>query len=147
MKRHTPEIHSSYLDRFLDTMQLCEIIKLAVKKLHGKQFEAFAFRGMSGALLAPPLALKMKKTLIMVRKPGQCHTDRTVEGDAAAERYIIVDDFVSTGETIRTIVEEVTKAFPRATCIGLLKLRDIGRCDYGESFLPIEQLRRRYGVK
>ena len=42
---------------------------------------AIAFSGMSGALIAPIVALRLKKPLIMVRKDNdESHSGRLVEG-------------------------------------------------------------------
>jgi hypothetical protein len=87
-------------------------------------FDAIAFSGLSGALIAPILAIEMGKTLLCVRRNGETrdsHSSRMVEGDVNAMRYIIVDDFTSTGATVRHIFDEVRKAAPSAKCIGVLE--------------------------
>jgi adenine/guanine phosphoribosyltransferase-like PRPP-binding protein len=44
----------------------------------------------------------------------------TLEGDFSVKRYIIVDDFISSGNTMRAIHEDVKAAVPNAQCVGLL---------------------------
>lgn len=74
---------------------------------------------MSGALIAPILAQRLGKTLILVRKKGEsCHSGKMVEGDSAARRYIIVDDFVGYGDTVRAIFTAVGEFAPQAVCLG-----------------------------
>lgn len=127
---HVPHIHSSYLRKFLEPDKLKDHIRMACVALSDWDFDAIAFRGMSGALIAPPVALALGKTLIMVRKPDEdSHAIRwsipkenhLVEGDAGARTYIIVDDFISSGRTKEAIIEAVKNFAPHARCLGLLE--------------------------
>jgi adenine/guanine phosphoribosyltransferase-like PRPP-binding protein len=98
---------------------LKETLRIAAKTLRKYEFDAIAFTGMSGALLAPTLALRLEKNLLMVRKPGDSHSGMRVEGDKAALRYVIVDDFMASGRTVRTILKEVADFAWNAQCIGV----------------------------
>lgn len=50
---------------------------------------------MSGALIAPIVALRMNKPIIMVRKSSEkSHSSRIVEGYKAASKYVILDDLI-----------------------------------------------------
>lgn len=127
INRHRPSVRSSYLHHALEPAKVRPFIAAAVKLLRGKSFEAIAFRGMSGAVVAPLLAYSMNKSLIMVRKPEDkysSHATLPVEGDINAANYIIVDDCVATGRTIRTILAEVEIFAPEAQCIGVLLYYD-----------------------
>ena len=97
----------------------------------GVEFDAFAFCGISGAYVAPVLAVMMSKGITAVRKEGErCHSGRKVEG-AINCRYIIVDDFVSTGATIKHIKDTIMHASPTSQCVGVYQHRDgIFRADY-----------------
>jgi adenine/guanine phosphoribosyltransferase-like PRPP-binding protein len=123
---HELVIHSDYLDTALHPAKVKKFVNAAVKFLKPMDFDAIAFRGMSGALLAPLLAYKLHKTVIMVRKPKctdedcQDHSRYRVEGDINAKRYLILDDFMCSGRTINVIVKEVSKFAPDAKCIGTL---------------------------
>lgn len=77
----------------------------------GTDFETVVFRGTSGALIAPCVADRMRKHLTVIRKHQEhAHTSRTTEGwIRETTRYIIVDDFISEGETVRTIVEAMSQ--------------------------------------
>jgi adenine/guanine phosphoribosyltransferase-like PRPP-binding protein len=116
--------HAEYLRNFIRPENLKKHIAYAVKALDGYKFDAIAFRGMSGALIAPPVALELGKTLIMVRKGSEtCHSKKIVEGDKAATRYIIVDDFCASGETAMTIQHTIYEKFaPQAKCLGVLEV-------------------------
>lgn len=72
------------------------------------EFDAIAMRGASGMLFGAPLAFLMNKGMILVRKPEELnHSYRTVEGLASGKKYIIVDDLVSTGATVRIMKEAI----------------------------------------
>jgi hypothetical protein len=110
---HTPEYeHAGYTGVFLQTGDLRKNIAQAVKILTPIRdtFDGIAFRGMSGAVPAPILALKLRKSLLLVRKgkdKEKCHSVYDVEGDKAVRSYIIVDDQISTGETVADIMKKV----------------------------------------
>lgn len=120
---HTPIISSDYLAEPMQLDKINDFLKRAVKFTKGYNFDAFAFRGMSGALIAPLLAYKTKKTLLMVRKPKNeefTHSRFQIEGDLSAKRYIIIDDQMCTGETVRAIVKDVSEFVPEAKCLGAI---------------------------
>jgi orotate phosphoribosyltransferase len=90
----------------------------AALALYAHTFDAIAFRGMSGALAAAPLALKLNKHLICVRKGESTHADYDVEG-ALGCRYIIVDDCISSGATVRTIQDKIHQSDPLSNCVAI----------------------------
>jgi adenine/guanine phosphoribosyltransferase-like PRPP-binding protein len=96
-------------------------VRKALKALRGKKFDAIAFRGLSGTLIGPLLAFKLNRTMLAVRKrKREGHSGLMVEGDRGARTYIIVDDFIQTARTVRSIIEEV-KDFTddEAQCVGV----------------------------
>lgn len=74
----------------------------AYRKQRGKKFDAIACCGYSGLLISTVLSYEMKIPLIVVRK-NKSHDDSLVFGMENASKYIIVDDFVSSGKTVRLI--------------------------------------------
>jgi len=74
------------------------------------EYDAIAFMGLSGALIAPGVADRLGKPLIAVRKEKSVHSPTQVEGYASGRRYIIVDDCVASGTTVRNIFEALQKA-------------------------------------
>lgn len=100
---------STYLRRFLDAISRGNLIETAVNELspHAWQFRAVAFRGMSGALIAPEIARRLGKSLTMVRKNKKdCHSSYLVEGALGCD-YIIVDDCIASGNTVREIQRDI----------------------------------------
>lgn len=101
--------HSSYTYA-LDAAEHSRIMDRARRVLPNVSFDAIAFTGVSGALLAPPIARECGAGLILVRKAqDNSHAGIALEGALDAETYIIVDDFVSSGDTVRNIIESITK--------------------------------------
>lgn len=96
------------------------ILDKAVRKLklvmRSHPFTAIAFRGVSGALFAPSIADKLKVGLIAIRKETEnCHSSCLIEG-LTNVNYIIVDDFISSGRTIREIVGKIQEEDSHNSC-------------------------------
>lgn len=73
-------------------------------------YDTIAARGMSGAAVAPILAYALNKKLALVRKPeAHSHDSRSFVGDIG-DRWIFVDDFISSGETIRQTARALNDA-------------------------------------
>ncbi len=103
---YIPEFDDDYPSAFLCPPRLLKAVEKCIKIIRRKKltFDAIAFRGLSGAVVAPLVALKLRKTLIAVRKT-KSHGLGPVAGDLAARSYIIVDDLISSGTTVRKIVK------------------------------------------
>jgi orotate phosphoribosyltransferase len=104
--------------------RLCDKTAARLKKLRSKLgFDAVAFMGMSGSLLAPPVARQLKLRMIAVRPVGNSshtHSVHVVEAPDGCDRYVILDDFIETGETVRRIVRETKKELPYVRPVGIL---------------------------
>lgn len=135
--------HSHYLHNLLDTSQREERLNVMAAKLKDVDFEAIAFQGMSGCLIAPGLAARLNKSIIMVRKhalrslDGKLyhHSEYTVEGDKEALKYIIADDFFESGATVKNIVDEVSKFNRKAKCVGSVMSK-------GMNFVTLKELKQ-----
>lgn len=69
------------------------------------EFDGIVCRGTSGLIIAPLLAYEFDKKLLVTRKRGDnSHANAVIEGAADIEKFIIVDDFVSTGNTLKAIL-------------------------------------------
>lgn len=107
-----------------------------------------AVRGVSGMSIGYAAAALYDIPIVVCRKGEQAHTSQQVHGDVKrAGRYVIVDDFVSSGETVNTIDMMVRRA-----CLGgepeLLAVlcyvpnRDGGVVKVNGRHVPIHQRRR-----
>lgn len=113
---------SSYMKSFLEVETLKPIVENVVEKLKKKKFDTIAYRGQSGALIAPIVALRMGKGLILVRKDeDSTHSLYKTEG-AIAKRYVIIDDFIASGRTAQAIVKGVAEHTKhKAELVGMIE--------------------------
>jgi adenine/guanine phosphoribosyltransferase-like PRPP-binding protein len=136
---HTPDYdHATHFRIALRPEEISKLLPSLVAILKKFEFDAIAFMGMSGSLLAQPIAMKLKKNLIMVRKTTRgVHSSRLVEGDRASRRYIIVDDLVDSGDTARKIMKRI-KRWSESECLGVLevnKVADEGQVELTQIFI------------
>ena len=90
----------------------------AVESLKDVDFDTIAFRGASGALFAPIVAHLLKKEIFYVRKLDGSHSYADYEGFIESEKYIILDDFIGSGDTLRAIHKVMQKENPKASLVG-----------------------------
>lgn len=119
------KIRSDYLNTVLTAEGLNRVINEMTGHLtpHEGEFSAVAFRGMSGAVVAPGVAQRLNKDLIVVRKPHEInHSNMGVEG-VECKAYVIIDDFIDSGTTIKEIRRAVRQEeiFGKLVGIGLYK--------------------------
>ena len=114
MKSSSYQIHiesEEWQEPFLKPTELPQTVKDLVALIDQKtqgNYDAIAFSGMSGAVLAGALSLATGKGLIIVRKPNEkTHVENWIEGVSNPRRYIIVDDLIEEGKTLSRIMEHV----------------------------------------
>lgn len=117
---------AAHLIHLLHPEQLQIKIRTACDLLHEArvEFDAIAFRGSSGLLIGPPVAMRLNKGMILVRKLGELnlHSEFVVEGDNTARSYIVLDDVVATGHTLSCIYDGVKQFAPQAQFKGVLEV-------------------------
>lgn len=87
------------------------IVKKVIADLKGVDFDAIAVQGVSGLIMGPIVAYLMNKNLVVVRKQGEkSHASQLVESPVSSGKYVILDDFVNSGTTARTIRDAIKKA-------------------------------------
>jgi hypothetical protein len=120
-------IRSDYLHTTIDISELPVTIAGVVQliKNSGVQFDAVAFRGTSGLLVAPSVAMALNKSMILVRKYNteDSHSFCRVEGETDAATYVIIDDFIRSGSTVRAIAQEIASAGIKSECVGIFTYR------------------------
>lgn len=118
--------HAGYMKIALRPDRLKRRLKTIKSALRKHKFDSIAFTGHSGSLLAAPIALYLNKELIMVRKLRKdSHSKIPVEGYKASKRYIIIDDLVSSGSTVKNVYKKVKKFAPKAVCLGVFEVNDV----------------------
>lgn len=81
----------------------------AAKKLNRVDYDTMIGTGLSGSLVVPVLAKFLSKQWAIIRKDGEGqHMPEAFVGDIG-ERWLFVDDFVSTGATLRRVHRTVGK--------------------------------------
>lgn len=108
---------ASVLEQRVD--QFTAIMRSWLAALPERPISHLVYRGVSGACMAWPLSYRLKIPVVAVRKPGEaCHgydpdDEGVISGYGDLFRYIIVDDFISSGATIRAIIHRIDKAWER----------------------------------
>jgi hypothetical protein len=99
----------TYCFRDLDARVERSVMRL---KPDAERFEAIVVRGMSGLIVGPMVASRLKKPWCVVRKPGEgTHSDhKAVEGWHNFRSYIIVDDLIASGGTVRLIQKTIRES-------------------------------------
>jgi adenine/guanine phosphoribosyltransferase-like PRPP-binding protein len=82
------------------------------------KFDSIVFTGMSGALMAPVLADRLNVGLTLFRKTeDRSHSNMRMEG-VVPNRFLFVDDFICSGDTIRRTLTQLKEIYPDAVCVG-----------------------------
>lgn len=112
--------HVPYLKGVINPKDRKKKIERIIKMLkpYNDRFTTFAFMGMSGALIAPLLADKMGKDILLVRKNDKSHSYYNAEGRVDGD-YVIIDDLVDSGKTVRKIIDDISKVYP-IKCVALV---------------------------
>lgn len=83
------------------------------------EFDTIAVRGNSGAIFGGALSVALSVPLILVRKSLEnSHGGSYVQGYPESSRYLIIDDFMSSGETVNAIVDNIAEYRTMALPIG-----------------------------
>lgn len=135
-------IKSSYLTAVFDLPRRRKIISDLVNciKLSGIEFEAIAFRGMSGALIVPDVSTQLDKPFILIRKEDSSHSSHKFEGELAITTYIIIDDCISSGQTVMDIMDSMGEQIPSSDCKGVFLYAhsdEDGETNVIESLVPV----------
>lgn len=107
--------HTSIL---LNHKERNKIVMEAVHVLRNYNFDSIACCGTSGLLVTPQIAEILDKHIIVVRKPSEkCYSPFETEG-VVPNRYIILDDLVCSGRTIRLVKNAIRNDSVRSVCVG-----------------------------
>lgn len=112
---------ASHLFDFLCDKERKNLIDCAYQKMKRieDQFDFIAVRGISGVLLGSIMADRLNKKIAIVRKGGDdTHSHEKIEcrPNCVDTKFAIVDDFISSGTTVNTIIDAISGAY-RAKCV------------------------------
>ena len=115
-----------YFARALLPAVRTELVKMSLKRLRAPDvpdFDKIVVRGVSGITFGAVLAHLLDKALFIIRKSEEwSHSGSIVTGPRGG-RYLIVDDFISGGNTMRAIAEDMAAHDPGATVVGVFLYR------------------------
>lgn len=105
------QFKTGYMDKALTPQGLAGIMEDAKADLADVEFDTIVGTGFSGGVVIPALALAMGKEFVLIRK----ETDDSHHGSgrligSLGERWIFVDDFVSSGHTRRRVIDKIDAA-------------------------------------
>lgn len=110
----------SHTSLVLNHKERNKIIVKAVCKLRkiSDEFDTIACCGISGLLVVPQIAELLNKHILIIRKNEKCYSEFRMEG-VAPFRYVVVDDLICSGSTIKRIKNTIKEDHPRARCVGV----------------------------
>jgi adenine/guanine phosphoribosyltransferase-like PRPP-binding protein len=91
---------------------VCDLRKIT------KEFDSIACCGVSGLMVVPQIAEILNKHIVIIRKQGQSYSTFSMEG-VTPFRYVIIDDLICSGETVKYIKNTIHEECPKSKCIGL----------------------------
>jgi hypothetical protein len=98
------QMYASYLDEAFGDADT--LVRNAEKTLKDVDYDTMVCTGLSGTLVVPWLARALGKYFAIVRKGESNHSGFTIEG-TIADRWLFVDDFISSGNTRERVTQEI----------------------------------------
>lgn len=138
------ECQSDYLSAALSFPNTVADTVIEILNNNKIDFDGIAFSGFSGSLIAPLVAAKMNKSLLLIRKESdKSHSFRRIEGSLDVKRVVIIDDLIVEGKTIDFIVNTLKHSdfWAGAECVSIV-LYNSYRGD-SEWFIPGKELERK----
>jgi hypothetical protein len=98
-----------YDDYSLDN--LARTVRVAARHIRESEIEydSICVQGMSGVIVGAPLALRLRKPLVVVRKDGEkrhSHED-VINYLRIGDAWLFVDDFIDSGATLRRVYDRL----------------------------------------
>lgn len=110
-----------YAGPLFDPESFANIVHRATDLARTLVFDSIVLRGTSGCMVGCPVALLLGKPWGFLPKAKASHSlFDTYRGIAQPGRYIIIDDMVDSGRTVRLILEDPTLIARGASCVGLV---------------------------
>jgi adenine/guanine phosphoribosyltransferase-like PRPP-binding protein len=130
--------HIGYLDDISHTVrQTTETLRPFKSR-----FDCIVATGMSGALVASPVAIRLHRPLVILRKPSDdCHDGSDIINPGGiGKRWLFLDDFMSLGSTFRRVRGRMTDLY-------FIETRHIGSYFYGTQELTWQPTKARARAK
>lgn len=123
--KHKYKEHASYLRRvFEEPENVCQEV---CHTLDGVDFDSFVVMGTSGMIIVDRISRAMGKPFAVVRKEGDgSHSYTPIEG-TVGQKWVFLDDFVSSGETFMRVCKQIAKFVKGTECVGIAEHSVSGR--------------------
>jgi len=123
-----PKITTKYLEQIYNPKKfkitITKMVKEITKLNKTSKINAIAFTGTSGAAIAYPVSYITGIPLLCVRKSTRDnHSRMKLEGFTTPKNYVIVDDFIASGRTIKNIRRAIQKESPKSKLTHVLLYR------------------------
>jgi orotate phosphoribosyltransferase-like protein len=82
-------------------------------------FDSIACCGVSGLMVIPQVAELLNKNIIIVRKKNEERYSEFKTEGVAPFRYVVIDDLICSGSTLKYITKTIKAEYSRSKCIGL----------------------------
>lgn len=119
-------------------MEIVDKVAAVVKKLREDNpgLTHIVAQGSSGQSVAWPVSYKLGIPVCIVRKPGEQSHAGEMSGSGDLGNYIIIDDLISTGTTLRRVIKAIADRHERSlgewsvtppmvpVCIGVVLYQD-----------------------
>lgn len=92
---------------------VCDLRKIS------NDFDSIVCCGISGILVVPQIAELLNKHIVIIRKQSERRYSEFLMEGVTPNRYIIVDDLICSGDTVRYIKRTIKEECPRANCVGV----------------------------
>jgi orotate phosphoribosyltransferase-like protein len=125
--------HAEYLRFFYNPARRKKRVKTVSEFLENKLTELGVSKkevtvvgtGISGLAASLLVSDKLDMNLATVRKPTDSnHSYREIEATKKVGKYFIVDDFISTGDTVKMVVNNMKKKWSDSECLGFIGFND-----------------------
>jgi adenine/guanine phosphoribosyltransferase-like PRPP-binding protein len=130
-----------YLRPVYETDQLKISVKQSAKIIKKIKANAIAFCGYSGSVFAGALSYALDMPTIAVRKRVDRNFELCPTFGSLANKYVIVDDLIDSGQTMDFIIEQVKQFNPKACPVGIILYAgdeyDDGSHAWGKDAIPI----------
>lgn len=93
------------------------------------EFDTIAFSGVSGAGMGFILGHALNLPVLVMRRDGDGSHYRQyratpLEGNFGVRRYLVVDDFIASGDTVNRLIKTINAECPLADCAAILTYAD-----------------------
>jgi adenine/guanine phosphoribosyltransferase-like PRPP-binding protein len=110
---HTCHVLNHKIRNQIIIKAVCDLRKIATN------FDSIACCGVSGLTVVPQIAEILNKDMVIIRKPDEKRYSNFYMEGASPFRYVVVDDLICSGDTLKWIKQTIHEDNPKAQCVGL----------------------------